>query len=226
MTKKIHIAGNSDLFHDAISDRLARAGAILTPERNDADLIVSLDGDISADISVLPAHVEGGSAKLCIRVHDLLIPDGINEWGPSDIHEFASMVRNGETDVEISDFELRHWLHVRDATDALSLLIMANSDSMPRGVLDMSGRRAWGPEEIIDEMTILWDRFTNALNHAHTTESLSAVPSPVRNSNRKESSRPDLGPLNSSLRKLGTDGWHPLVPMRVALMEILAHAEK
>ena len=86
MTKKIHIAGNSDLFHDAISDRLARAGAILTPERNDADLIVSLDGDISADISVLPAHVEGESAKLCIRVHDLLIPDRINEWGPSDIH--------------------------------------------------------------------------------------------------------------------------------------------
>lgn len=226
MTKKIHIAGNPDLFHDAISDRLARAGAILTAERKDAELIVSLDGGISGDISILPAHVGEVSASLCIRIHDLLIPDEINEWGPSDIHQFSSMVRNGETEAEISDFELRHWLHVRDATDALSLLIMADSGSMPSGVLNMSGRRAWGPEEIIDEMTILWDRFTNALNHTHTTESLSTVPSPVRDSNRKRPSRPDLGPLHSSLRQLGSDGWRPLVPMRVALMEVLAHAEK
>jgi len=225
MAKKIHIAGEEDLFYDAISDRLARAGAILTAEGEEAELVVSLDEGISGDIAVLPAHVEGGEASLVIRIHDLLIPDEANEWGPSDIHELASIIRNGETATNLSEFIPRHWLHVRDATDALSLLIMADTGVLPVGKLDMTGRRAWRPEEIIDELAILWGRFTDALNYSHTTESLSSIPSPVPDSTGKSVTRPDLGPLHEALRELGSDGWHPLVPMRVALMEVFAHAE-
>ncbi|MBK69814.1 MAG: hypothetical protein CMB53_00210 [Euryarchaeota archaeon] len=224
MAKKIHIAGETDLFHNAISDRLTRAGAVLTSEE-ESELVVSLDEQIRGDIAVLPAHADGRDANLVIRIHDLLIPDEANGWGPSDIHELASLIRNGEDVSNLSDFVPRHWLHVRDATDALSLLIMAYPGGLSGGVFDMTGRRAWRPEEILNELSILWDRFTNAVNYTHTTDSLSSIPSPVPESTGMAVSRPDLDPLHSALRELGSDGWHPLVPMRVALMEVLAHAE-
>ena len=221
MGKKVHIAGGRDVFFDAISDRLTRAGAILTDDRQDADVVVSLGPGSSGDVAVVPGNLETGEATLIVRIHDLLIPESPSDWGPRDIHEWSSMIMEGEN--ESPEMQSRHWLHVRDATDALSLLIMA--DTIPNGVLNMSGRRAWKPQEVLGEMALLWDRFTNALNHSHTTKSLSAIPSPVPESSRESVSRPDLGPLHEALRELGTDGWHPLVPMRVALMEVFAHAE-
>jgi len=36
------------------------------------------------------------------------------------------------------------------------------------------------------------------------------------------SNRPDLGPLHNALINAGSEGWHPLVPMRTALMELIA----
>ena len=225
MGKKVHIVGERDVFFDAISDRLNRAGAIITDDRQNADVVVSLGKGSSGDIVVVPGDMETGDASLIVRIHDLLIPESPNEWGPRDIHEWSYSIMEGANKNEASDFQARHWLHVRDATDALSLLIMADSDVMPSGILNMSGRRAWGPQEVLEEMTLLWSRFTNTLNHSHTPESLSAIPSPVLESSRGSVSRPDLGSLHEALRELGTDGWHPLVPMRVALMEVFAHAE-
>ena len=225
MGKKVHIVGGKDVFFDAISDRLTRAGAILTDDRQNSDVIVSLGKGSSGDVVVVPGDAETGDARIIVRIHDLLIPEAPSEWGPSDIHEWSHRIIEGANENEAPDTQARHWLHVRDATDALSLLIMADPDVMPKGVLNMSGRRAWGPREVLEEMALLWARFTTALNHSHTTKSLSAIPSPVPESSRGSVSRPDLGPLHDALRELGTDGWHPLVPMRVALMEVFAHAE-
>jgi len=225
MGKKVHIVGERDVFFDAISDRLTRAGAIFTEDRENADVVVSLGKGSSGDVVVVPGDAEAGDASLIVRIHDLLIPESSSEWGPMDIHEWSYRIMEGVNENEVSGIRARHWLHVRDATDALSLLIMADSDVMPKGILDMSGRRAWGPQEVLEEMSLLWSRFTNALNHSHTPKSLSAIPSPVPESSRGSVRRPELGPLHEALRELGTDGWHPLVPMRVALMEVFAHAE-
>ena len=72
---------------------------------------------------------------------------------------------------------------------------------------------------------MLWGRYKDSLNHSHTIESLSTVPSPVSHEIMIETKRPDLSLLHKLLIKCESEGWHPLVPMRVSLMEIFAHAK-
>ena len=93
------------------------------------------------------------------------------------------------------------------------------------GTFRMCGRRAWSSEHVIDEIRILWERYNNAINHSHTIESLSEVPSPVRGIYSERSETTDLGSLHQALIAIGAEGWHPMVPMRVSIMEMIAHTD-
>ncbi|HIC50042.1 MAG: hypothetical protein CXX69_06205 [Candidatus Thalassarchaeum betae] len=224
MPKVVHISGAVDAFYHALADRLHRAGATLTDDPEEADVTVGIGEGASGDVAVVPAHVDHGEAGLVVRIHDLLIPEGAVDWGTEVLHEWADWVKDGAEGIHPPDIEARHWVHVRDATDALSLLILADSDAMVQGVLDMSGRRAWSAKSILDEMRMLWSRFTNALHHTHTISSLSDNPSPASSSYRPRPARPDLGPLHDALLRAGGEGWRPLVSMRMGLMEVFAHS--
>ena len=80
-------------------------------------------------------------------------------------------------------------------------------------------------DDVTDEIRILWERYNNSINHSHTIESLSEVPSPVRGLHSEIEERPDLSKIHDALIMSGGEGWHPLVPMRVSLMEMIASAK-
>ena len=162
---------------------------------------------------------------LIIRIHDLMVPEGSQGWGPAEVEEWVDWIRTGTTGVA-PEIKPKHWVHIRDTTDAVSLLVMADTDAFAQGVIDLCGRRAWGPDAVISEINLLWSRFTNAINHSHTTKSLSEVPSPAAIQYEGKRLRPDLKPLHEAMQNAGREeGWRPLTPMRVALMEFLAHAK-
>ncbi len=151
------------------------------------------------------------SDTLELRFIDVYDPNGsglMNEW-------VNSILRNEEPTVDDSIY---HWVHVRDAESAKRILIENNVI----GTFDLSGRRAWTQQMVVDEIKGLWVRFQNTLDHSHTIESLSEVPSPAAVTYTGERRRPDLSPLHDALVGCGTDGWRPMTAMRVGLMECIA----
>ena len=217
--KNVYISGMVDAFRLVLEDRLVRAGASIIDEPNTADITVSMGEDSSSEIAIVAGNSHQAEADLVVRVHDLLVPEGAHSWGSQAIYQWADWVMNGADGEPIYD-DPRHWVHVRDAKDALAILIL--SDNTTSGIIDLCGRRPWTRESIITEMSLLWGRFTDAVQHTHTVSSLTGSNSPV-SSEATNTTRPDLGPLHEALLRAGGDGWRPVVPMRVSLMEILAH---
>ena len=220
MSITVHIAGTLVAFRDALEDRLLGAGATISENPDAAEVTVSMGQGASGDIAIIPSDSQPGKAGLVIRVHDLLIPEGAEGWGPQTIHEWADWVIGGAIGEPNQD-NPRHWVHVRDATDALAILILSDSNTAS-GIVNLCGRRAWSRESVITELSLLWGRFTDALQHTHTVSSLTGDQSLV-SPDDTQVARPDLGPLHEALLRSGGDGWRPLVPMRVSLMEVLAH---
>jgi hypothetical protein len=203
--KAVHLLGEIDSVYHAIADRLIRAGASLTDSRNAAEITVAIgtaaanSADPAADIAVIPPDSQPPDSKIIVRVHDLLVPEGITGWGSEVIHEWVEWVKEGAEGLAPPDLEARHWVHVRDASDAISLIILADADAISQGVIDLAGRRAWSAEAVLDEMGLLWGRYTDA---------------------------PNLTPLHNALKSAGRDeGWHPLTAMRLGIMELFAHAQ-
>ena len=236
MSKKVALLGEKDNFFFALKDRLERAGAILTHDSEEVDITIGLGKyalDELVDVAIIAENDDPRSGNLdeiknvglIIRIHDLMIPEGSQGWGPVDVEEWVDWIRTGTTGVA-PEIKPKHWVHIRDTTDAVSLLVMADTDAFAQGVIDLCGRRAWGPGAVISEINLLWSRFTNAINHSHTTKSLSEVPSPAAIQYEGKRLRPDLQPLHEAMQNAGREeGWRPLTPMRVALMEFLAHAK-
>ncbi len=87
------------------------------------------------------------------------------------------------------------------------------------GLLDISSR-TWC-SALLSELDMLWSRL-----HAVRGSSLSAAdlaPAETRlETVADRTSRPDLAPLHSALQQAGAVGWHPVVPLRVGLMECIA----
>ncbi len=230
-SKSVFLIGEIDAVYNSLANRLERSGAILTVNREDADLTVSL-GKIShtlsppPDVAIIPAFMDEPIADLVVKIHDLLVPEGVLGWGTEIIHEWIEWVKSGVEGIAPSDIEARHWVHIRDASDALGLLILTDTGSITQGVIDLAGRRAWSSEAIIEEMHLLWNRYTDALNFSHSIESLSQIPSPVSHQSIEAVQRPDLSLLHNALKNAGTEeGWRPLTAMRVSLMELFAHSE-
>ena len=236
MSKKVALLGEKDNFFFALKDRLERAGAIFSHDSEEVDITIGLGKyalDKLVDVAIIAENDDPRSGNLdeiknvglIIRIHDLMIPEGSQGWGPVDVEEWVDWIRAGTTDVT-PEIKPKHWVHIRDTTDAVSLLVMADTDAFAQGVIDLCGRRAWGPDAVISEINLLWSRFTNAINYSHTTKSLSEVPSPAAIQYEGKRLRPDLQPLHEAMQNAGREeGWRPLTPMRVALMEFLAHAK-
>ena len=148
-----------------------------------------------------------------IEFIDVYSPEGegpINEWIEAVL---------GGLDPE-SDDSIYHWVHIRDAEVAKRILV----ENEITGDFQLCGRRAWTQMMVVDEIRGLWSRFQNAVDHSHTVESLSEVPSPAAVRYSGERRRPNLGPLHDALVNCGTDGWRPMIAMRVGLMECIAHS--
>ena len=75
---------------------------------------------------------------------------------------------------------------------------------------------------VLDEINRLWLRYQNAVHGTHTIESLSDITSPAAFQIDAKDLRPDLGPLHDALLSCGTDGWRPMIAIRVGLMECIA----
>ena len=97
------------------------------------------------------------------------------------------------------------------------------SENSVKGKMDLCGRRAWTQEMVLDEIRHLWLRFQNTMEHSHSLESLSEIPSPAAVTYSGERRRPDLEPLHTALLSCGLDGWRPMTAIRVGIMECMAY---
>ena len=232
MTKVVHLLGEQDAVYLAIADRLERAGATFSQNIEDADLIIAV-GRISLttseiDIAIIPAKEKNPNAKLIFRVHDILVPQQVNGWGSKILSDWVDWVKDGSESNPPEDVEARHWVHIRDATDAIAQISLAVDipDNLIFRYIDVAGRRAWTSNAILDEMKLLWRRYNDSLHLTHTVESLTNVPSPASQQFEGEISRPNLAPLHDAMVATGREeGWRPLTAMRVGLMELFAHSQ-
>ena len=224
----VRIHGHDSLLGQALSDRLERADieqshAAVGASADIADTtVVCWDGagtlPESCDLLIRPASVESPpcTAPCELVLHDLYIPGGAGPWGPQEI-EVALDRHQGMGSGDSLEEHPRWWLHVRDLLDAVVLLL----HDPPLGVLHASGRRGWPHDVLLSELDMLWSRL-----HAVRGSSLSAAdlaPAETRlEVVADRSSRPDLAPLHSALQQAGAEGWHPVIPLRVGLMECIA----
>jgi len=224
----VRIHGHDSLLGQALSDRLERADieqshAAVGASADIADTtVVCWDGagtlPESCDLLIRPASVESPpcTATCELVLHDLYIPGGAGPWGPQEI-EVALDRHQGMGSGDSLEEHPRWWLHVRDLLDAVVLLL----HDPPLGVLHASGRRGWPHDVLLSELDMLWSRL-----HAVRGSSLSAAdlaPAETRlEVVADRSSRPDLAPLHSALQQAGAEGWHPVIPLRVGLMECIA----
>ena len=224
----VRIHGHDSLLGQALSDRLERADieqshAAVGASADIADTtVVCWDGagtlPESCDLLIRPASVESPpcTATCELVLHDLYIPGGAGPWGPQEI-EVALDRHQGMGSGDSLEEHPRWWLHVRDLLDAVVLLL----HDPPLGVLHASGRRGWPHDVLLSELDMLWSRL-----HAVRGSSLTAAdlaPAETRlEAVADRSSRPDLAPLHSALQQAGAEGWHPVIPLRVGLMECIA----
>ena len=153
------------------------------------------------------------SEYLSIEYIDVYSPSGdgpINHW-------VDSILAGGKPK---KDQQIYHWVHIRDAESAHRIL----SENQINGRFQLCGRRAWTQEMVLSEIDRLWARFKNTIEHSHTIESLSEIPSPAAVQYSGKRQRPNLAPLHDALIECGTDGWRPMMAMRVGLMECIAHS--
>ena len=82
MTKAVHLIGRQDAVYLALADRLERAGATFTEDKEDSDLIIAIGENApfssEIDVAVIPSNFSTPNAKLTFRVHDILVPQQVN----------------------------------------------------------------------------------------------------------------------------------------------------
>jgi len=223
MPKSVHVSGSSDGLKEALEERLERAGAELVDKPDRAEVTIQIDSQEKSDISIVPPGSKSPDSGIVIELSDVIIPNGGRKWGNGIMIDWIEKIMSGKKpDPEV---KIRFWVNVRDVVDAITAICLNEKENTPDGNYRMCGRRAWGMPDVTDEIRVLWERYNNSINHSHTIESLSEVPSPVRGLHSKIGERPDLSKLHEVLINSGGDGWHPLVPMRVSLMEMIASAK-
>jgi|TARA_B100001996_G_scaffold180562_1_gene137831 hypothetical protein len=223
MPRSVHVSGSSDGLRGALEERLERAGAELVDEPEKAEVTIQIDSPESSDIAIVPLGSSSPGSGIVIELSDVIIPNGGKKWGNGVITDWIEKIMSGKK--PDSEPNIRFWVNVRDVVDAISTICLNGKEKIPNGNYTMCGRRAWEMADVTDEIRVLWERYNNSINHSHTIESLSKVPSPVRGLHSRIEERPDLTKIHEALVMAGGDGWHPLVPMRVSLMEMIASAK-
>ena len=116
----------------------------------------------------------------------------------------------------------RYWLSVIDAANAIANLAISGKRF---SCLHMCGRREWSYEDTKAEFDMLWKRTNQGQTGNFTAETLfghdiaGMEPKPV---GMNSYSRPNLDPLHNELLEITGDGWRPLVPLRTAIMTLIA----
>ena len=214
---EVRLVGRDTTFGAALAERLERVGIPINS--TDGINITCWEGGEVADSELLirPASSPKprGNHSSTLVIHDLYIPTGSGCWGPAEIEERLNWLSSSEG--APSQGNSRHWIHVRDAVDAVAAML----EQLPSRRLDMCGRRSWSHEAMCEELDMLWSRFQAAVDHSFEVDHLEVSEPQTEPTERVD--RPDLGPLHSSLEAAGTAGWHPLVPFRVGLMECIAN---
>ena len=246
----VHIHGHDTLLGRALAERLERADIELSESATTTIVCWEGAGTLpeSCDLLIRPAPLPSPpcTADCEIVLTDLYIPGGSGRWGPQEIYAAVDWHERGgdgygerddEADGEsVTDGESvadgdnesgsgnaaesgpdRWWLHVRDLLDAVILLI----DNPASGVLQASGRRGWPHAVLLSELTLLWSRLQAVRAHSLSAADLAPAATNL-DAAVDRSTRPDLAPLHSALQQAGGDGWHPVVPFRVGLMECIA----
>lgn len=181
------------------------------------------------------ADLESGSGITTVEIHDLLLPSPDSAWGPMEIHTWISALQQeGEEVAELDlNYPTRHWVGLRDAVEGLFTLVTGEWKSTGKSVLHMCGRRAWSAEVVAAELTGLMRRTMHASTKSFDGEDLSpsnpvkSVAETVSDSvagvvSGPSAERPDLAPLHDALVEIQPEGWRPLTPVRVSLMEAIA----
>ena len=221
MTIEVNIIGENDYFYEALKDRLIRAGILIVEKPKLSTIKIGLDTDKDVDILIVPGLTSNTNSRLVISIYDLLIPEGKNKWGSDILFEWLENIKKNNNKPLNVD-AIHYWVHIRDAIEAILVLLLSEESSIIKGKLNLSGRRAWSNDSVFEELEMLLLRYTNSINYSHTIESLSKIPNPVKENRGYLRERPDLNLLNKELLRAGGDGWHPLTPLRTGLMELLA----
>ena len=160
---------------------------------------------------------DGSNADLIIGenliVHDL-IPTRNDKWMPDEFKSWS-------TGKEYLG-KPRYWLSVIDAANAIAHLASAGNHYSG---LHMCGRREWLCEDTRAEFEMLWERTSQGQSGKFTSETLfgheiaGMEAKPIQ---ADSSTRPDLQPLHNALLEITADGYRPLIPLRTAIMTMIA----
>lgn len=221
MTIEVNITGENDYFYQALEDRLIRAGILIVEKPKLSTIKIGIDTDNDVDILIVPGLSRNTNSRLVISIYDLLIPEGKNKWSSDILFEWLEQFKKNN-DKTFNVEAIHYWVHIRDAIEAILVLLLSEEFSNIRGKLNITGRRAWSNYSVFEELEMLLLRYTNSINYSHSLESLSKIPNPVKKNEKNIKERPDLDLLNKELLRAGGDGWHPLTPLRTGLMELLA----
>jgi hypothetical protein len=223
MPKSVHVSGPSDGLREALEERLERAGAELVEDSERAEVTIQIGAQANSDISIVSPGSKSPDSGIVIELSDVIIPNGGRSWENGVMIDWTEKIIGGKK--PDSEAQIRFWVNVRDVVDAITTICLNEKENIPNGKHRMCGRRGWRMEDVTDEIRVLWERYNHSINHSHTIESLSEVPSPVRGLHSNVGERPDLSKLHEVLISSGGDGWHPLVSMRVSLMEMIASSK-
>ncbi|MBT5391113.1 MAG: hypothetical protein HOL22_02075 [Euryarchaeota archaeon] len=186
-------------------------------------------------ILTMPAHlgVEVDTEWLDshIIVHDLLPRMKDLTWSTPLFGQWMAQLNAQEIPLVHGDTE-HWWVSDIDVADAFVRILMSEEPFPSK--MKVSGRRAWGQSQTIEELSLLHARTMAGKTGDFGIEHLTAAPTPsievqsliVEPStpmSRQENSqqRPDLSPIHDVLHRIDGDGWRPLVPIRTALMHSL-----
>ncbi len=160
---------------------------------------------------------DGSKADLVIGenliIHDL-IPTRYDRWLSDEFKSWST----GKEYIG----KPRYWLSVIDAANAIAHL--ANSGNHYSN-LHMCGRREWFTEDTQAEFEMLWERTSQGQSGEFTAQTLfgqeiaGMEAKPIQ---EESSPRPDLQPLHNALVEITGDGWRPLIPLRTAIMTMIA----
>ena len=203
-------------------------------EESDGELGFEVDG--LEVILMTPAHydfeVDTEWLDCHVMVHDVLPRTPDSTWCSKLLEEWVNQLRSNT--VPLPKGDARHWwVSDIDVADAFVRVLL--SDEPFPSELKVSGRRAWGQPQTLEELSLLYARTMAGKTGDFGIEHLTAAPTPTievktltapstepMSVEENAQVRPDLSPLHDVLVRVDGDGWRPLIPIRTALMHSLA----
>ena len=217
MPNMVTLQGEEDVFFLSLKERLERI-EINTDSPDGVHIVCWHSGPaVECDLVIRPSTSNPYPCEVhCeLVLHDLYIPSGSGGWGPKEIEHQILWLNNPIGERPQGD--ARYWIHVRDVVDMISVLFA----NLPNGVIDVSGRRCWSHEAMSSELEMLFKRVKAAESKTFQLDNLKIFE--PNTEPMVSPPRSNLGPLHTACQKAGLNGWHPVVPFRIGLMESIAH---